>query len=249
MNNDQESSAHIRALLGIRQLILEGALQPGERVSEPVLAEKLAVSRTPVRAALIRLNEEGFVEPSPSSGFVVRSFSESDAFDAIQLRGTLEGLAARLAAERGVPADLLEQMRGSVGRIDEALEEPDPERDVSVYVRLNDEFHGLLWNAAQSPMVKQAIARLVRLPFAAPNAFTLAQFSLPALRSNLFYANHQHRALVDALENGEGSRAEALAREHSQAAATYLRDVLAGREQNPSGASPSLRLIRKSSGA
>ncbi len=249
MNEDQESSAHIRALLGIRQLILEGALRPGERVSEPALAEKLAVSRTPVRAALIRLNEEGFVEPSQSSGFVVRSFSESDAFDAIQLRGTLEGLAARLAAERGVPPDLLEQMRTRVTRIDEALAEPDPERDVSGYVRLNDEFHGMLWDAAQSPMVKQAIARLVRLPFAAPNAFTLGRFSLPALRSNLFYANHQHRALVDALANREGSRAEALAREHSQAAATYLRDVLAGREHDPSAASPSLRLIRKSSSA
>jgi GntR family transcriptional regulator, vanillate catabolism transcriptional regulator len=249
VDETQESSAHIRALLGIRQLILEGALRPGERVSEPALAEKLAVSRTPIRAALIRLNEEGFVEPSSSSGFVVRSFSESDAFDAIQWRGTLEGLAARLAAERGVPPDLLEQMKTIVSRIDEVLAEPSPESDVSPYVRLNDGFHWLLWNGAQSPMVKEAIARLVRLPFAAPNAFTLGQFSLPALRSNLLYANHQHRALVDALENGEGSRAEALAREHSQAAATYLRDVLAGREQDPSSASPSLRLIRKRSGA
>jgi hypothetical protein len=59
--------------------------------------------------------------------------------------------------------------------------------------------------------------------------------------------HRQHRGLVEALENREGARAEALAREHSRAAAAYLRDVLAGRDQNPAGASPSLRLIRKGS--
>jgi GntR family transcriptional regulator of vanillate catabolism len=245
MDEEQQASAQMRALLGVRQLILDGALKPGDRLSEPVLADKLAVSRTPIRAALIQLHEEGFVAPSRSAGFVVRSFSERDAIDAIQLRGTLEGLAARLAAERGVPADLLERMNAFVTAIDEVLAQPGSERDVTPYVRLNHEFHHVLWQAAQSEMVNEAITRLVRLPLAAPNAFTLAQFTFPALRSNLAYANQQHRSLVEALENREGSRAEALAREHSQAAASYLRGVLARRENTASDASPSLRLIRK----
>jgi GntR family transcriptional regulator, vanillate catabolism transcriptional regulator len=245
MSSDLDDSAEARALQGVRQLILEGVLPAGERVSEPALAERLAVSRTPIRAALIRLNEEGLVERSPTAGFVVRGFSVRDALDAIQLRGTLEGLAARLAAERGVPPELLERMKSCVNRIDQALAKPNSQRDVTPYVRLNHEFHDLVWDAAQSPMVKQAITRFVRLPLAGPNAFTLADIPVPALRSNLRYSNRQHRALVEAIENREGARAEALAREHSQTAAGYLRSALAAREGGSPDASPYLRFIGK----
>src|SRR5271154_1576437 len=135
-----EASAHIRALLGARQLILDGELRPGDRVSELALVARLGVSRTPVRAALVRLREEGFVESLASGGYVVRSFSARDAFDAIELRGTLEGLAARHAAERGTASATLGRMHDCLHEIDRVLEAPDPDRDVSAYVRLNDDF-------------------------------------------------------------------------------------------------------------
>jgi GntR family transcriptional regulator of vanillate catabolism len=89
-----------RTLLTLRELILKGEFQPGERLSELALVARLRVSRTPIRLALDRLAHEGLLEPSPSGGFVVREFTIEDVWDAIEMRGVLEGSAARLAAER-----------------------------------------------------------------------------------------------------------------------------------------------------
>src|ERR671922_1019181 len=103
---DNSQPRTVKALLAIRELILEGVLAPGKRISELSVAERTGISRTPIRAALQRLEEEGLVETIPSGGFAVKSFSQQDVFDAIEIRGTLEGLAARLAAERGSAARL-----------------------------------------------------------------------------------------------------------------------------------------------
>ncbi len=101
------ASQGVKALLELRDLVLCGALRPGERISELSMVEQLGVSRTPVRTALVRLEEEGLLEAIPSGGFSVKAFTEREVFEAIEIRGTLEGLGARLAAERGVqPADL-----------------------------------------------------------------------------------------------------------------------------------------------
>ena len=90
-------SQTLAALLRLRDLILEGGLAPGERLSELAVVERLGVSRTPVRAALARLEHEGLVEALPGGGYAVREFSRADVNDAIEIRGVLEGLAARLA--------------------------------------------------------------------------------------------------------------------------------------------------------
>ena len=89
-----------RAILRLREMELRGGFAPGERLTEPGLAERLAASRTPVSAALERLTQDGLLEALPTTGFVVREFGLSDTWDSIELRGTLEGTAARLAAER-----------------------------------------------------------------------------------------------------------------------------------------------------
>ena len=96
-------SAQVRALLQLRELILSGELAGGSRIAELAIVERLGVSRTPVRAALLRLEQEGLLQALPNGGYSVQSFTERDIADGIELRGTLEGLLARLAAER-VPA-------------------------------------------------------------------------------------------------------------------------------------------------
>ena len=93
-HEDSAPSQTIRAILGLRGLIIEGALEPGARVLEQTLVDRLGVSRTPARAALIRLCEEGLLEQMSSGGYVVARFSANDVFDAIAIRGTLEGMAA-----------------------------------------------------------------------------------------------------------------------------------------------------------
>src|SRR5712671_514302 len=81
-------------------MLLRGDFQPGERVSELPLVARLGVSRTPIRLALDRLANEGLLEIAPTGGFVVRAFTLTDVYDTIEMRGVLEGAAARLAAER-----------------------------------------------------------------------------------------------------------------------------------------------------
>src|SRR3954466_9997443 len=98
-----------RALLTLREMLLKGEFSPGERLSELALVARLNVSRTPIRLALDRLAHEGLLESAPSGGFIVCEFTLADIWDAIEMRGVLEGTAARLAAERLTdPAELLE---------------------------------------------------------------------------------------------------------------------------------------------
>src|ERR1700690_3413793 len=96
----QSSSQTARATLALREMLVQGLFRPGERIREVPLAAQLKVSRIPLHLALERLAHEGFLEIRPTRGFVVQRFSTEDIYDAIELRGLLEGAAARLAAER-----------------------------------------------------------------------------------------------------------------------------------------------------
>src|SRR5215510_6009823 len=95
-----DSSQKGRALLLLREMLLRGDFEPGERLSELSLVARLSISRTPIRLALERLAHEGLLEASASGGFIARAFTIEDVWDAIEVRGVLEGTAARLAAER-----------------------------------------------------------------------------------------------------------------------------------------------------
>src|SRR5688572_30195727 len=110
-DGEASGSQAVKAQLRLREMILAGELPAGERIAELAIVERLGVSRTPIRAALMRLEQEGLLEGLPNGGYAVRTFSERDVADAIELRGTIEGLAARLAAERGVAAGVLAAAR------------------------------------------------------------------------------------------------------------------------------------------
>src|SRR5919201_1139737 len=97
----EPTSQTTRALLSLRDLILSGEFPPGTRMSELPLVERLGVSRTPVRLALANLEHEGLLENLEGGGYAVREFTMDEIHDAIELRGVLEGTAARFAAERG----------------------------------------------------------------------------------------------------------------------------------------------------
>lgn len=220
-------SQTVRVQLRLRELIVGGELKPGMRIAELALVERLGASRTPIRMALVRLQEEGLLEALPNGGFAVRDFSESDMHDAIEVRGTLEGLAARLAAERGVSSVLLAEARDCLAKIDALLAEPTlSEASFSGYVEQNGRFHALLAEMAGSDLVTRQIERAVQLPFASPNGFVMLQATGPRARDTLVIAQHQHRAVIDAIVRREGTRAESLMREHARIAHDNLRDAL-----------------------
>lgn len=214
-----------RALMGVRDLVISGGLRAGSRLSEVGLAEKLGISRTPLRAALARLEQEGLVEAIPSGGYAVRSFTREDVIDAIELRGVLEGTALRLAAERGVAPARLGELQRLLAELDTALRGDVEDMDFERYVDLNAAFHEKLWSLA-SQTIRREIERVTSLPFASPSAFLDKQADVPAFRRSLYGAQDQHRAMVGAIELREGARAEALAREHARLARQNLEHVL-----------------------
>src|SRR4051812_48513973 len=137
-------SQAVKAQLRLREMILAGELPGGARIAELTLVERLGVSRTPIRAALMRLEQEGLLDALPNGGYAVRTFSERDAADAIELRGTVEGLAARLAAERGVAAVVLNEARACLDEVDGLLLQPSlDDESFTRYVTLNQSFHVL----------------------------------------------------------------------------------------------------------
>jgi GntR family transcriptional regulator, vanillate catabolism transcriptional regulator len=242
MNKDDASQA-VKTQLRLREMILAGELAGGSRIAELAIVDMLGVSRTPIRAALVRLEQEGLLQALPGGGFAVRTFTERDAADAIELRGTVEGLAARLAAERGVEDVVLAQARECLAEIDEVLARRALDDAAFLnYVTLNQRFHNLLRDMAGSAVIAREIERVVSLPFASPSAFALQQANSPQARDMLIVAQDQHRQVLDAIAKREGARAESIMREHSRIAQRNLREVMQG---HGADRMPGVRLIRK----
>ncbi|MFI4932055.1 MAG: GntR family transcriptional regulator [Burkholderiales bacterium] len=243
-DDDVGASQTERALLGLRELIVGGELASGERVPELALVERLGASRTPVRAALQRLQEEGLLQALPGGGFAVRGFDEADIHDAIEVRATMEALAARLAAERGVGATLRHDVGVCLQAIDTLLVEATLSAAAfAKYVAHNRQFHALLAEMSGSAIVRRQIERVITLPFASPDAFVMVHTSGPQARDTLVVAQAQHHAVMQAIDAREGARAAAVMHEHAQIARANLRDALRSRQalQRVPGA----RLIRR----
>jgi GntR family transcriptional regulator of vanillate catabolism len=217
------------ALLRLRELIFSGGFAPGERMSELPLVKRLGVSRTPLRLALAELEHEGLLRGLPGGGYVVREFTQGDVRDAIELRGVLEGTAARFAAERGAPARDLRSLRATNDTIKTLVHRSDYE-SFERYLQLNERFHARLLKMARSPLLERALEGIVSLPFAGPSAFVLAEAELPASREILIIGHRHHDGLIEAIERRQGARAESLAREHARLAFTNLEIVVKRRD-------------------
>lgn len=237
------SSQTVRALLKLRELILGGQLRPDERVSELPLVDRLGVSRTPLRAALVRLEQEGLLYPIPGGGFAVRGFDERDLYAAIEVRGALEGLAARFAAERMFAAPEVTPLKETVTALDALLaRSPITSKNFTDYVKLNERFHSLIIALAGSQVLARQIERAVSLPFASASAFVMVQAALPEAQTMFTIAQDQHRCILQAIEARESARAEALMREHARLARRNLE--LALRNQRARHLVPGSGLIR-----
>ena len=237
-------SQAVRAQLRLREMILAAELPAGSRIAELTLVDKLGVSRTPIRTALMKLEQEGLLEALANGGYAVRTFTEQDVSDAIELRGTLEGLAARLAAERGCAPVLLAEARACLARIDQLLAvDRLNEEAFSAYVTQNEKFHALLQDMAASQVLRREWERVVGLPFASPSGFVVSQAHSPQARDILIVAQDQHHQVLQAIERREGARAEAIMREHSRLAQRNLSDAMRSTQPKPL---PGVNLIRPS---
>jgi GntR family transcriptional regulator, vanillate catabolism transcriptional regulator len=218
----------VKATLALRQLIFDGDIAPGERLAELTLVERIGVSRTPLRLALAGLEHEGLVEALPGGGFAVRTFSRVEIDDAIELRGVLEGTAVRFAAERLESPAELDPLHEILVQLDQAVRDPSPDA-VLAYVELNQRFHEGLLELAKSEILAREVSRVLAFPFASPAAL-LESHAQVSQREILLVAEHQHHALVAAIQAGHGTRAEEIAREHARISKKSLDLALASRE-------------------
>lgn len=225
----------------VREMIMTGAVEAGQRLLEIPLSEQLQVSRTPVREALIVLAEDGLVEYRPNRGYVVRQFSFDYIMQAYVVREALEGLVCRLAAERTLEPELVERMRLCLARGDDILAANrlsvtlrDPWREV------NDELHTLLIEAAANPPLMQALNAATNIPYASSRVVHWFEEEDMEGLYQLRMVHRQHHEICAAILNGEGYRAEMLMRGHIAYAANHIRQQFeAAGDARFDGASPS----------
>lgn len=199
-----------RALL---DAISAGALAPGQRVTQEELAERLAVSRQPVMQALRLLKRDGFVQDAPlagnagrSRGLQVTPLDPAWIAQVYEVRGALDTLAARLAAERRAHIDpaLIEQGRQAVDT-----------GDIKAMIDADLAFHRALYQASANPLIEQsALLHWHHIRRAMGEAL-----QHDGLRDPVW---DEHAAIAQAVAQGDVARAEALMREHSHQASLYL---------------------------
>ena len=207
------ASQTARALFRLRESLLRGEFAPGERMSELPLVARLGVSRTPIRLALERLAHIGLLDLNASGGFTVRGYTPSEALDAIEIRGVVEGTAARLASERLVDKSELETLRRLGDQMDR-LERLTLD-SFAHYMDLNEAFHATIIDLAKSAILTRAFQQAVSLPFASPSAMVFPTSGLAYSDAALAVAKEHHRSLIEAIATRQGTRAENLAREHA----------------------------------
>lgn len=182
-----------------------GSYRAGDRLREEEVAQRLKVSRTPVREALGRLAARGFVAPAGGRGLIVRSLDISEVLELYAMREIMEGAAARLAAEHASPPEI-----DALRDIEQAFVEAsatDAAEMAKEMARLNRAFHEAICRAARNRYLDNASRELQDwIALLGPTTFTVAG------RPKTSHGEHQ--AIIAAIAARDGDKAEQLARAH-----------------------------------
>ncbi len=212
------------ATILLRKLITRGELAPGERLVEERLGQQLGLSRTPVREALHRLEQEGLLLKRPRGGYEVRPLSAREVEEAVGVRAVLEAYAGQLAARRA-GAKVLKELERNTELFEEALHSVDEQR----LVELNTRFHELIYQAADSQLLHRLLSELQdeveRISRAIMSNMQAGQWSVL-----------DHRGVVEAIKAGDSERAGRLCGEHVQRGGQWLVSrLLAEQDQDVEG--------------
>ncbi|MBE3518962.1 MAG: GntR family transcriptional regulator [Firmicutes bacterium] len=204
----------------LRENIISGNLRPGTRLGQKWIAEQLQVSEIPVREAIKRLQAEGLVTVIPHAGAEVAKLDPLEMEEVLAIRAVLEGLAARTAAERIGPEDIVE-LEELLKQMDECVKR----KDAVTYGLLNQEFHKMIFSLSPYKRLLKMIDELWYGAERSRSVFILDPSRLEASRD-------EHRALVEALRNHDADKAEQLTKQHRYAAArSLLRSLTEGGEK------------------
>lgn len=209
-------SIHTQVTNVLRKAIVSGEFELGEKLSETALAQKLGISRTPVREALKQLQQEGLVEIIPRVGTCVTKPTEKEIIELFKLKESLEGLAAGLMAERGdIPeqTELVKAMKN--------MEESVKKGQIDGYVEANDRFHdAILKGSGNSKLLYHFNLLINQLPYKRFVYLTLGQ------PQRLQKSIAEHRGIVEAIQRQDVPLAEQLMREHVKASGAKLIQIM-----------------------
>ena len=186
----------------LRQAILTGEMKPGERLMEIHLANKLGVSRTPIREAIRKLELEGFVVMIPRRGTYVADISIKDITEIYEIRISLDILAAGLAAER-ITDEELEQLNGYLIEIGQHI----ANNDMDKIVEVDTAFHDMLYTARRNERLRSIINNL-------REQMTTIRGRSMSYPGRLVETMDEHRNLVEAIAAHDVERAQYAARIH-----------------------------------
>ena len=204
-----------QAMEQIRQLIFDGELAAGSDHLESELADRLGMSRTPVREATLMLAQQGLLEVRPRKGVRIATLSLKDMEEIYAILTELESLAAEEAAEKGYSDKDLAALKQSIEAMEEALKREDRE----AWAIADDAFHTELVRLGGNSRV-QSIVSMMSNQVRRARAMTLYIRPLP-VRSN-----EDHRAVFDAIRKGDAAAARQRHHSHRQHAREVLIELL-----------------------
>ena len=186
----------------LRQAILKGQLQPGERLMEIKLAEKLGVSRTPIREAIRKLELEGLVVMVPRKGAAVANITEKDTKDVLEVRRTLEMFAVEVACER-----ITDEQREQLKEAAKAFEASKGSMDLIRIAETDMKFHEIIYEATQNERLVQMLNNLRE---------NMYRYRIEYLKDPNYYDSlvREHREILEAIENSDKDCARISMRAH-----------------------------------
>ena len=186
----------------LRKAILRGNLEPGERLREIHLADKLGVSRTPIREAIRKLELEGLVVMIPRKGAVVAEITEKSLRDVLEVRRALEALAVRLACEKILDAEV-EELKVAAERFEEALETG----DVTAFAEADVRFHDIIYRATDNQRLIQLLYNLREQMY----RYRVEYLKREDAHETLL---EEHQAIIETIEKRDVAKAVAAVRTH-----------------------------------
>jgi GntR family transcriptional regulator of vanillate catabolism len=193
----------------LREALLAGEFGPNERLQEVSLSEMLNVSRTPIRAALHRLAAEGMLEYAPNRGYSVRGLDTKELLAVFDIRGALEGLAARFAAERGMSAEEQEIYRAALADGDRVLGRGQLlQDDMPAFREANVRIHDTIIHASGNRMIGEMIRVSQNVPMASDRNILWLDYRW------IVRSHDDHHRIFEAILDRDPTRAEQLMREH-----------------------------------
>jgi DNA-binding GntR family transcriptional regulator len=200
----------------IKEMVLSGAVRPGDRITTREVSNALGISETPIREAIRSLESEGWLEVQSHVGAVVKGLHPDQIREVSALRGRI----CELAIELGAP-NFTEARLNKIDAVVDEMEEALSLRDFQRFASKNYEFHELLCDNPQSPLCYRLLNNMLGL-------MSSQRHGLPPQRTRLEEAQKEHRRIRDLLRAGEFKAAAEMAREHERITGDFLIRTMQG---------------------